>query len=175
VHGIVRSHGGFISLTTEVNRGTLFEVFIPASEERAPEPESREVPVRSLGNGEVILVVDDESQIDKLTKIILERNGYAVLTVSDGMEAVACHAKHSAEIKLMITDLVMPNMNGAAVISAVRRITPSLPIIVASGYGTETIQNEVAKLNVQAFLKKPFNANRLLQTISEVLRSEVRS
>ncbi len=175
VHGIVRSHGGFISLTTEVNKGTIFEVFIPASQESAPEPESREVPVRSLGNGEVILVVDDESQIDKLTKIILERNGYSVLTVSDGMDAVACHAKHSAEIKLMITDLVMPNMDGAALISAVRRITPSLPIIVASGYGTEIIQNEVAKLNVQAFLKKPFNANRLLQTISEALRSEVRS
>lgn len=174
VDTIARIHGGFFSVTPEVGKGATFELFIPASDQAAPAPEHPEESSLQSGSGEMILLVDDEPSILELARIILERHGYTVLTANRGIDAVACHAKHSAEIKLVITDLLMPEMNGAAVVSAMRENNPSVPIIISSAYGTKAVLEEVAKMKVQAFLKKPFSSSQLLQTVAGAIRGEMR-
>ncbi len=171
VLGIVRSHGGFVKVVSELGKGTTFEVFIPASNEAAFEAGHSEVShPASVGQGEMILLVEDEPEILNVTKALLEMNGYVVLGASDGVEALACYGRHSGEIRLVITDLMMPNMDGANLCRFLRQNSPALPILVASGYGTEAVQNELAGLCVHTFLKKPFNAALLLQTIHSTMQ-----
>ena len=172
VAGIVRSHGGFIIVNSEVDKGTTFEVFIPASKEAAQASESPTASAPTSGKGELILVVDDEPEVLKLTKAILEQFGYSVLTAKDGREAVTLYSEQSSRIQLVITDLMMPKIDGAGVARVIRQSDQNLPIIVASGFGSDEIQSDLSTLGIQTFLKKPFNATHLLQTIHETIHKK---
>jgi CheY-like chemotaxis protein len=167
VFTIVKGHGGFIKVYSEEGNGTEFKVCLPAAETMAiaqSADASREMPI---GHGEVILVADDESAIREITKSTLETYGYSVLTAGDGAEAVALFAQHKDEVKLVLTDLRMPYMDGPATIRALKKLDPQIRIIITSGLTAKAI--DAASAGASAFLSKPYTADRLLKALANLL------
>jgi PAS domain S-box-containing protein len=164
---IIKSHGGFVNVYSEVGRGSQFAVYFPAME--APETTGVVLPTDlPVGHGELILVVDDEDAIRQITKGTLETFGYRVLTASDGTEALALYADNRDEIKVVLTDMLMPFMDGAATIRALQRLNPNAKIIAASGLSAHK-PGELT--GVKVFLTKPYTAEKLLKAIADILRN----
>lgn len=168
---IVKSHGGFINVYSELHKGTQFTLYLPA----LGTPSSAESDLAHsdlpLGKGEVILVVDDEESIREITRGTLETFGYKVLTASDGTEALALYADQKDEIAVVLTDMVMPFMDGPATIRALRRMNDKVKIIAASGLGAGQRPGEGPLEGVSVFLNKPYTAEKLLKTLAGVLQS----
>ncbi len=170
VLGIIKNHGGFINVYTEEGKGTQFKVYLPAQEVKETREES-EIHL-SKGNGELVLVVDDEPAIRELTKTSLERFNYQAITASNGIEAVAMYVEKSQEISLVLTDIIMPCMDGLTTIRTLQKINPQVKIIAVSGLASADKVNTVYDLGVKAFLCKPYTTNQLLQTIHAVNESK---
>jgi two-component system, cell cycle sensor histidine kinase and response regulator CckA len=168
---IVKSHGGFINVYSEPGKGTQFTIYLPAAENAIEKSENQKALPYPVGNGELVLIVDDEENIRQITEATLEKFGYQTLTAADGTEALALYAQNSAEIRLVLTDMAMPFMDGAATIRALRRLNPDLPIIAASGLPPADINS----LNIDAFLAKPYAAEKLLTTLAQVLAKNNRA
>lgn len=171
VLAIVKSHNGFIDVSSDAGRGANFKIYlpaIPASESKASVQSAEELP---SGNGEVVLVVDDEVSIRHITKETLEAYGYNVLTASDGTEAVAHYAQRSPKIDVVITDVLMPIMDGLSTIRALQKMNPKIKIIAASGLALNKNMVDTSELNVETFLSKPFTAEQLLKTLAAVLKN----
>ena len=172
VLSIVKSHEGFLQVQTEINKGTTFLVHIPALEHAqnpAGETEERQMP---NGHGETILAVDDEASVLSMTRETLETFGYRVLTARDGTEAIAVYSAHRDEIKGVLTDMLMPFMDGPATIRVLRKLNPSVRIIAASGLmDNDKVKDSTGMDNI-SFLMKPYTAEKLLATIHRVLSAE---
>jgi PAS domain S-box-containing protein len=166
---IVRSHGGFINVYSELRRGTQCAVYLPAVEAAADTSAhlQSDLPV---GRGELILVVDDEDSIRQITKATLETFGYRVITASDGTEAVGLYAQHREEVAGVLTDMMMPFMDGPATIRALQKMNPQVRIIAASGLGGQDKAAEATAAGVQQFLPKPYTAEKLLKALALLLR-----
>jgi PAS domain S-box-containing protein len=168
VLGIVRSHGGFIDVESEVSKGAQFAVYLPATPEALPRPIEPSGPA-PRGHGELILVVDDEDSILTTVKATLEGNDYRVVTAADGSAAVREFAARHDEIRLVVLDLMMPGMDGLATMTALRRLVPTVRIVAASGLrpvGQLAIAIGAGELN---FLQKPYSNEQLLTTLHQVL------
>jgi PAS domain S-box-containing protein len=168
---IVKSHGGFINVYSELHKGSHFVVYLPALDTPGSVDSAVARTDLPLGRGELILVVDDEESIREITRGTLETFGYRVLTASDGTEALALYADKKNEIAVVLTDMVMPFMDGPATIRALQRMNPKVRIIAASGLGTGHRAGEGALDGVSVFLNKPYTAERLLKTLADVLRN----
>lgn len=127
-----------------------------------------------MGNGEVILVVDDEAAIRDVTKSSLENYNYKVICASDGIEAIAFYAQHKSKISIAIVDMIMPHMDGATTIRTLLKMNPQLKIIAVSGIDADNQNSAVVDSQIQAFLSKPYTAQELLQTINRI-SAEVKS
>lgn len=173
VLGIVRSHGGFISVQSEMDAGTKFWVYLPATTQGQASADAEagkdETP---RGCGELILVVDDEAAIGEMAQKLLERQGYAVWKASDGTEAVALVAQDPGKIQLVLTDMMMPFMDGLALVRVLKRMDPNFKVIVASGFGEGDKISELTALGVQSFLAKPYSAKDLLNAVHEALTKD---
>ena len=167
---IVKSHGGFINVYSELHRGSQFSVYLPAIETAEGTDAAALQTDLPLGKGELILVVDDEESIREITRGTLETFGYNVLTANDGTEALAIYADKKNEIAVVLTDMVMPFMDGPATIRALQRMNPQIKIIAASGLGTAQRAGEGALEGVSVFLNKPYTAEKLLKTLAQVLK-----
>ena len=167
---IVKSHGGFINVYSELHKGSQFTVYLPALDRPGTVDSAALQTDLPLGNGELILVVDDEDSIREITRSTLETFGYTVLTASDGTEALALYADKKNEIAVVLTDMVMPFMDGPATIRALQRMNPKVRIIAASGLGAGQRAGEGALEGVSVFLNKPYTAEKLLKTLAQVLK-----
>ena len=166
---IVKSHGGFIRVYSEPGKGTKFRVYIPAQTETSLEAEAALEIKMPRGNGELILVVDDESSVRQITQQTLEAFGYRAVVASDGAEAVAIYASRSEGVAAVVTDMMMPGIDGPATIQILRKMNANLPVIAASGLSTEAQVAKARDLGVKYFLPKPFTAEALLQVLKQVL------
>ncbi len=170
VFGIVRAHDGFITAESVVGHGTQFKVHLPAhvSETVQPaEPKHHDTPV---GQGELILVVDDEAAIREMNRAVLEAYGYRVLTAGDGATAIALYAQHQADVQLVLTDVMMPVMDGITMIRTLRTLNPDLRVICCSGTSGVGQNEALAQLNIQHILTKPLNVETLLHAVAQALK-----
>jgi PAS domain S-box-containing protein len=167
---IVKSHGGFINLYSEMGKGTWFKVYLPA---RASGPDVKEVAVAQTrlprGRGECVLVVDDEEAIRRVAQNTLERFGYRVLLAANGAEAVSIYARNGDLIAVVLTDMAMPIMDGLALIMALKSLNPDVRIIASSGLASNGGVAKALGAGVKHFVPKPYTAEKMLAVLREVL------
>ena len=166
VLSIVQTHHGFIELISEVGRGTVFSVYLPAARTEDTGFVGIGLATVEMGRGETVLLVEDEAALLEITREMLEAFNYRVLTARDGAEALALYEQHGREIDVVVTDMVMPVMDGAALVQELRRIQPQVKVVCVSGLGSKA---KVAQLNPHAFLAKPYSTDKLLTTLREVI------
>jgi CheY-like chemotaxis protein len=169
VFGIIKKHAGAVAVKSVPGEGTTISVYLPAIV-AAPSAPVEEGPVAAIrSEGELVLVVDDEPSILALTKGCLELGGYHVLTANDGKQAVHISEQHRDKIAVVLTDMMMPDMDGPATIRAIREITPCQRFIGTSGGGDPRYEANALAAGASRFITKPYSAKKLLQTVREVL------
>lgn len=169
VLGIVKSHGGFLQVNSRAGEGTQFKVYLPASAGVQELPQEKAATVLPRGHGELVLLVDDEDAVRALGRHTLETNGYNVITAADGAEALLIFSRSRIPIKVVITDMLMPVMDGPALIRALKRHSPSLKVVATGGLSEQEEVAIQAGLPPGSFLHKPFNAEQLLCMLHKVL------
>ncbi|MBN3885464.1 MAG: PAS domain S-box protein [Nostoc sp.] len=166
--GIINSHGGFVEVASQVGSGTKFQVYLP-SKEGSTSQVIDEVKL-PIGQGELILVVDDEVAIAQITKVTLETYNYKVLTAQNGIEALALYTQHKDKIRLVLIDMMMPLMGGQTAISTLQIINPQVPIVAMSGLATAEALVQSTGIGIQGFLAKPFTSDQLLNFVQKIFR-----
>jgi len=170
VQGIVTSHHGFISVTSVVGEGSTFSIYFPTSAaQREPIPVEENADGAPRGNGELILVVDDDATVTSITKQTLESFGYEVVTAEDGAQAIGTFSKRQSDIALVLTDMAMPVIDGPALILALTRIDPNVRIIATTGNLSAAYMTKMTKAGVSHILTKPYTADHLLRMLADVL------
>ncbi|MEA5626981.1 response regulator [Nostoc sp. UHCC 0251] len=171
VLGIIKSHGGFVNLVTEVGKGTEFQVFLPVAQTREIDSKLAGDHELLAGHGELILVVDDEDSIREVTQTWLEKNAYKVLAASDGIDAIALYTQHQQEISVVLVDMMMPSMDGPTTINVLKKINPDIKIIGVSGLASNHEMIKILGNNVKILLSKPYTSNDLLRNLQMVINT----
>jgi signal transduction histidine kinase/CheY-like chemotaxis protein len=165
--GIVKGHQAVMAVESIASQGTTFSIYFPVAPQTVAEPVAQYAPKRSMGNGQWLLLVDDEEAVLEAFKIVLESNGYRVHVAEDGNQALSVFAAHEEEIRGVITDVMMPNRGGVETIRELRKRKPALPIIAISGMSFPNELRELGEYRPNAILQKPFDTELLLELVNE--------
>jgi PAS domain S-box-containing protein len=168
-HGIVQQAGGNIAVESELGRGTTFMVYLPRVFGAQPEPALQSVKPPATGGAETILVVEDETVILQVARMVLSALGYRVLTAADGVEALELVKNTEQPIHLLVTDVVMPKLGGADLAKALTELRPGLRVLYSSGYTDNAIADHGVLEEGVNFLQKPYTASDLASRVREVL------
>jgi two-component system, cell cycle sensor histidine kinase and response regulator CckA len=170
VYGVVKQHQGWIEVSSQVNRGTTFQIFLPASLERGGALSASPGEQRVIGGTETLLVVEDEAPLLKLMDHILGSYGYEVLGCSSGKAALELWGEHRARIDLLLTDMILPDgMAGPELAQILKSAKPGIKVVYTSGYNTEKLMKEFTMDDGSNFLQKPFHARKLAETVYDCL------
>lgn len=171
VYGAIKTHKGYISVQSEPGKGTNFTIYIPASQAVVPREEKKQV--RSISGSETVLIIDDEQDILQSIQDTLTTHGYKVFAISDPASGINIFQKLSGEIALVITDIVMPKLNGKELIAQLKSINSSVKILAISGYTKYVApKEEIGEIN--GFLQKPFESYYLLTVVRRILDEKPR-
>jgi two-component system cell cycle sensor histidine kinase/response regulator CckA len=171
--GIVGNHNGRISVNSAPGKGAAFGVYLPIFHGNILPEQSPEQEVDRLRGDETVLLADDEPNVLRMTREILIRYGYRVLTAVDGVDALEVFEAHRDEIRVAVIDMIMPRMNGQAAIEEIRREHPGLPVILTSGFTEDVVDRSVFEALGVVFLQKPVQACKLVETIRAGLDRDV--
>jgi DNA-binding NtrC family response regulator len=167
VYGIVRQSDGWITVQSEVGKGTTFEIFLPLVEEAVQEPERAQPAVSARGT-ETILLVEDDGAVRELAIVALQRQGYRVLSAANGGEALLQLEEYRDPVHLVLTDVVMPRMGGTELVERLGRLRPEMRVLFMSGYADRPLARD------RALLEKPFTPDGLVRKVREVLDAPAR-
>jgi len=169
VLGIAENHGGFVHLETKTGAGTTFYVYIPSAPGDAAGENSRGPQEPAKGHGELILIVDDEPSVRKLASAILTRSGYRAITAAEGREGIKLFEQHRQDIRLVVSDLMMPQLDGPGMLRELRELEPGLKSIIITGLGEENRIAEARAAGADLILNKPFTADQLLTDVKQLI------
>jgi two-component system cell cycle sensor histidine kinase/response regulator CckA len=169
VYGIVKSHGGYIDVSSEKEKGTTFTLYLPASEKRAVQEKAMPAEM-SRGTG-TILLIDDEKMILDVGCELLEELGYRVLHALSGPEALEIFQKNSTKIDLVIMDMIMPGMSGGETFDRLRNINQNIKVLLSSGYSLNGQATKILRRGCDGFIQKPFDLNQLAEKIGSIIGS----
>ncbi|MBM4130214.1 response regulator [bacterium] len=171
VYGIVRQSGGSIAVASAPGSGTRFSIYLPRVEPEAPkaEPRAGGAAIRPNG-GEHVLLVDDEAATGRLVRVMLERAGYRVTVATGGADALEIIRRGDDRVDLLLSDIVMPGMDGVELVRRAREMSPGLPALLTSGYPAQFLAGSAGLTPAADLLQKPFSAQELVQRVAAVLR-----
>ena len=172
VHGIVKDHGGDLSVYSEVGKGTIFIIYLPLMEKQAEGNERKVKEVILRGKGETILFIDDEKMVVDFSRELLEELGYKVVTQTDPVAAIEVFKKNSVNFDIVITDKTMPRLTGFDVIRKIRAIRADIPVVLCSGYQDKEDMEKLQALGINQLITKPARINVLAKAIRDVLDKE---
>ncbi len=170
VQGIVRGHKGNIKIYSEIGEGTTFKILFPVSTRKKEIVSSPKEKSSSWKGTGTVLVVDDEEQVRKFVKRLLEKIGFQVLLANDGQEALDIFREHAEEIQLVFLDMTMPRLSGDECFRELRRIKSDVLVILSSGYNEQDATSRFAGKGLAGFIQKPFDVDQLIQKIQEILK-----
>jgi PAS domain S-box-containing protein len=168
VYGIIRQSGGWIDVSSQVGSGTAFKLYLPRID-AGPMPERNETSAPTLGGSGTILLVEDQEAVRTLTKAVLRQYGYQVIEAFDGEEAIAVASRFSGQIHLLLTDVILPGMNGKQVSERLKGLRPDMKVLFMSGYAADVIAHRGALDRGVALLRKPFSPEQLAAKVRDVL------
>jgi len=169
VYGAMQTHGGVIDVESDLNSGTSFHLYFPLIEQEGRASQTIDGAVEKQGSGELILVVDDDPMVCEACREVLESLDYKVLVAADGIEGLKLFTTYQQEIALVLTDVVMPEMNGLEMAKAIRAINESIPFIFSTGYDKELFANKIPHKK-DVLLTKPLSISKLSQSIQTLLK-----
>ncbi|HQR05209.1 MAG TPA: PAS domain S-box protein [Gemmatales bacterium] len=168
--GIVRSHGGFLNVYSEIGKGTRVTVYLPATGVNMAVEDKTEATSSLRGHGELILIVDDEPLIVQTVQAVLQNSGYQTLTAEHGMSALALFSEHHPKVRAALVDMMMPGLDGPAVMQQMREINPQVPIIACSGLRSAERLRTIFAAGAKAFLQKPYSDEQLLSILQQFVK-----
>ena len=167
VYGIIKSHGGYIDVCSEKEKGTTFTIYLPASEKEAIR--DKEVSPETIKGSGTILLIDDEKMILDVGCELLEELGYTVLSALSGRQALEIFQKNTDKIDLVIMDMIMPGMGGGETFDRLRNINPNIKVLLSSGYSVNGQATKILRRGCNGFIQKPFNLNQLAEKIGKIM------
>ncbi len=168
VYGIVKQHNGYIDVYSTPGQGALFNIYLPLIGSEAEETNSTVPPVLT-GGTEAVLIAEDNEEVRRLTRHILEKFGYKVTEAADGVEAIRVFSQNKDGIDLILLDVIMPRKNGKETYDEIKKIRPGMKVIFMSGYAEDIIQNKVILDEGLNFVSKPVSPGELLKKVRETL------
>jgi PAS domain S-box-containing protein len=166
-YGITKNHGGFITVFSQVDKGTTFNVYLPASDQKVVAESGQDD--TSLDGTETVLLVDDEAMILEVGREMLQKIGYSVLTADSGGAALDVYRQNQQRVDVVILDMIMPDMGGGDVYQRLRELNPDIKVILSSGYSINGMASDILNQGCNGFIQKPFNLQEIANKLKEII------